>query len=73
MNDSFLKSDREKWRAFIRQNTKRNENGDAVISKDDSWFYEDVWDEDYKELIARDGNPTPRSILNEGYVPSPTR
>ena len=63
MNDSFLKSDREKWRAFIRQNTKRNENGDAVISKDDTWFYEDVWDKDYKELVARDEHSAARSLV----------
>lgn len=44
----------EKWREFVRQNTLKNQNGDAVISRNDSWFNDDVWDDDYKELLARD-------------------
>jgi len=35
-------------------NTKRNEFGQVVISRDDEWFYEDEWDELYKELQRRD-------------------
>ena len=59
----FVKTHKTQLYALARQNTKYNENGDAVISREDSWFYEDVWDEDYKELIARDGNPTARSMV----------
>ena len=48
---SFLKT--KKWRDFVRQNTLRNDEGHAVISRDDPWFYDDVWDKDFKELMAR--------------------
>ena len=33
-----------------RKNTLYNAEGQAVISKDDDWFYEDHWDELYEEL-----------------------
>ena len=52
----FLGSDKKKWRDFIRQNTLKNHNGDAVISRNDPWFYEDEWDKDFKELIAHNGD-----------------
>lgn len=36
---------------YARANTKYNENGDAVISRDDPWFDDDVWEKDYEELM----------------------
>ena len=62
---SFLKS--KKWRNFIRQNTLRNDDGHAVISRDDPWFYDEVWDKDFKELMACDernaANSSSRSLV----------
>lgn len=60
-NENFLKS--KKWRDFVGQNTLRNDEGHAVISRDDPWFYEDVWDDDYKELVARDEHSAARSLV----------
>ena len=59
---NFLNEGKKKWRDFIRQNTLRNKNGDAVISRDDPWFYDDVWDKDYEELKASDGHSATRSM-----------
>jgi len=58
---TFSKAENPKWRDFIRQNTLRNKNGDAVISRDDPWFYDDVWEDDYKELIAHNENSAANS------------
>lgn len=38
--------------SLAEKNTKRNENGDAVIEKSDPWFEEDEWDDYYEELTA---------------------
>ena len=46
----FVKANKKILYDFAEKNTKRNSNGDAVISKDDPWFYEDECDEHYKEL-----------------------
>lgn len=59
----FLNNNREKIYALAEQNTQRNTAGDTVISRDDPWFYDDVWDDDYKELVAHDDNPTARSVV----------
>lgn len=40
----FIKANRAKAYALAEKNTKRNEDGDTVISRDDPWFYDDVWD-----------------------------
>ena len=58
----FIKANKEKVYALAEANTKRNSNGDAVISRSDPWFYEDEWDEYYKELTAHD-NSTKRSMV----------
>ena len=47
----------------LQKNTEYNSNGDAVISKKDSWFYEDEWDKYYSELIARDRDSSSRSVV----------
>ena len=59
----FVKANKEKIYSLAKKNTEYNSNGDAVISHKDSWFYEDEWDEDYKELILRDGNPAARRVV----------
>lgn len=65
--ETFYQKNRGKIDALAKANTKRNANGDTVISRDDPWFYEDEWDEDYtafnalskaiKEAIADVDNP----------------
>ena len=52
MNDfeKFLKENKEKIYALAKQNTKYNEEGQAVLSKDDPWRDETEWDILYKEL-----------------------
>ena len=51
---AWYKENADKINAAAEANTKRNANGDTVISRDDPWFYEDEWDDYYKELIAKD-------------------
>lgn len=58
----FVAANKEKLYAHAEANTKRNRNGDAVISRTDSWFNENEWDEYYKELTSRD-NSTSRSMV----------
>lgn len=41
---------------FAKKNTAYNSKGQAVISKEDSWFNEDEWDEDFKEPVANERN-----------------
>ena len=65
----FLAKNREAIRAHTLATTKYNENGDAVISRDDPWFYEDEWDEYYEELAAcenTDENKTP--LASAGFL-----
>ncbi len=59
----FVKANKTKLYSLARENTKYNENGDAVISRKNSWFYEDVWEDDYKELVAGDDNSAERSLV----------
>ena len=60
--EEFLRANKDKLYALAEKNTPRNANGDAVISRDDPWFYEDEWDDYYKELTARDDSAT-RSVV----------
>lgn len=63
----FVKANREKIYARAEANTKYNSKGHAVISRDDPWFYEDEWDDYYKELVARD-NSSERSVVRRVSV-----
>lgn len=40
----FIEKNRERIEKIARENTKYNEKGQATISRDDSWFNENVWD-----------------------------
>jgi hypothetical protein len=40
----FLEKNKEKISKIIESNTKRNENGIPVITKDDPWRQEKEWD-----------------------------
>ena len=46
--DKFVEQNKSALFAFAEKNTKYNSAGRAVISKDDTWFYEDNWDKDYE-------------------------
>ena len=60
---NFIKANKETLYSLARENTLYNSKGDAVISRDDPWFYEDVWDDDYEELAARDGHSAAGSLV----------
>lgn len=59
---AFIKANREKVYSSADKNTMRNDIGQTVISRDDSWTNEDEWDVYYKELTAYDDSP-PRSLV----------
>lgn len=48
--NNYIKRNKEKIYENARQNTAYNEKGQATISKNDSWFNEDVWDEHFKRM-----------------------
>ena len=50
----FIEANKEAIYADAESHTKRNAKGETIITRDYPWYYEDCWDEDYKELIARD-------------------
>lgn len=54
--DEFIKANKKIIYDIAEKNTERNANGETVISRDDPWFYEDEWDDYYKELVAHDRN-----------------
>lgn len=58
----FVAAHKEKIYEQAEKNTQRNAQGHTVISRSDPWFYEDEWDEYYKELTAHD-NSTQRSMV----------
>ena len=58
----FIKANRAKMYELADKNTPRNAAGDAVIKRDDPWFRDDIWDADYKELIARDDSTARRVV-----------
>ena len=62
----FVKANKEFIYANAESNVKRNAKGEVVITRDDPWFYDDVWDEDakrLKELIAREKNSAAGSLV----------
>lgn len=60
--DELLVKHGAKIYELAEKNTVRNADGQTVISRDDPWFYEDEWDEYYKELTARDDSAA-RSVV----------
>ena len=59
----FAELHREALFSVAEKNTKYNKDGRAVISKDDTWFNEDEWDEHYKELVAGEKDLSSRSMV----------
>lgn len=60
--EEFVRANKDKLYELAEKNTVRNADGQTVISRDDPGFYEDEWDEDYKELTARDDSAA-RSVV----------
>ena len=48
--DRYFQQDKEFAYNCATQNTKYNDNGQAVIGKDDEWRNEKEWDALYEEL-----------------------
>jgi hypothetical protein len=46
----FINQNKDKIYKIAESNTKRNNKGLPTISRNDSWFYEDEWDEYFDEL-----------------------
>ena len=50
----MISYDKEKLFEIAKHRTKYNDKGQAVITKEDSWRFEDEWDEFYEELSDTD-------------------
>lgn len=48
-----IKKNKEKLMDIANINTKKNQDGLTVISKDDPWREETEWDELYKDLTKK--------------------
>lgn len=46
--EDIFKNNRDEILAIANANTHINKDGLATISKNDEWFFDDVWDEDIK-------------------------
>jgi aspartyl aminopeptidase len=46
----FIEKNKEKIRKIAEANTKKNQDGLTVISKDDPWRKETEWDKFYQDL-----------------------
>ena len=51
---SFFKVNKNKVMSCAKANIRYNRNGLATISKKDDWFYDDVWESDFKRLKEAD-------------------
>jgi hypothetical protein len=50
---NFIEKNKDKIRKIAKSNTKINSEGLPTISRNDPWFYEDEWDEHFKELQSK--------------------
>lgn len=48
--EAYFKANKKSIMAFAEKNTRYNAKGQPTISRNDDWFYDDVWERDYKEL-----------------------
>lgn len=48
--NDFINANREKIFRLAEENTVRNSDGRTVISCDDTWFYDNIWDVDFAQL-----------------------
>ena len=52
----FIENNKDRIIAKSEAKVKYCENGDALFSRDDEWFAEDIWDELYAELAVTDND-----------------
>lgn len=52
--DYYLQQNKQFVYDHATQNTKYNDNGQAVISKDDEWMSETEWDEFWKKVSRKE-------------------
>ena len=52
--EEYLETNKNKAYSFATSNTKFNENGRPVISKDDEWVNETEWDELFQVLAKKE-------------------
>lgn len=52
--EAFFKANKNKVMSRAKANTRYNRNGLATISKKDDWFYDDVWESDFKGVKEAD-------------------
>lgn len=51
---ALIAANKEKLYKLAEANTEYNSNGDAVISPDDPWFHDDIWDSDFSAAARAD-------------------
>jgi len=44
----FFESHKDEIVSYAKSNTRYNVEGKATISKDDDWFYDDVWEDELR-------------------------
>lgn len=64
--EEIFQSNKDEILAIANSNTHLNKDGLATISRDDEWFYDDVWDEDIKR--CRDAAADKRHIEGKVYT-----
>lgn len=52
--DAFFKVNKNKIMDCAKANTHYNKDGLATISKKDDWFYDDVWESDFRGVKEAD-------------------
>lgn len=60
--EAFFKVNKNKIMGCSKSNTRYNKDGLAAISKKDDWFYDDVWELDFK------GIPRIRELQEELFM-----
>lgn len=55
--ENFINENRDNLFKIAKANTSYNEKRQVTIQKNDPWFYDDIWDQAYKECDLLD-NPT---------------
>lgn len=49
--EAYFKANKKSIMAFAEKNTRYNAKGQPTISRNDDWFYDDVWEREYKDMV----------------------
>ena len=52
--EAFFRANKNKIMGRAKANTRYNKDGLATISKKDDWFYDDVWESDFRGVKEAD-------------------